>query len=117
MWTRGWQWWCECNGRKAGADTMVRMEKERVKKAKSRKTATEKAWLGYAVGQAWHGWPSGVAGPRKLGLHILPKLLPHISTLSATPLWVDERGAAGCVCRVWWAYAMYCGGRGCTRMV
>ena len=56
------------------------MEEERVKKAKSRKTATEKAWLGHAVGQAWHGWPSGVAGPRKLGLHILPKLLPHIST-------------------------------------
>ena len=80
VWTWWWQWWCWMQWPQGRGWHHGEMEEERVKKAKSRKTAREKAWLGHAVGQAWHGWPSGVAGPRKLGLHILPKLLPHMST-------------------------------------
>ena len=56
-----------------GAGATVRWSRRESSKIKEE----AKARLGRAV---WQARPSDVAGPRKLGLHILPKLLPHIST-------------------------------------
>jgi hypothetical protein len=37
--------------------------------------------LGHVVGKVRQGRPNGIAGPRKLGMHIPPELLLHVSSL------------------------------------
>jgi hypothetical protein len=53
--------------------------------------------------QAWQGRPNGIAGPRKLGLHIPRKLPPHI----LTRLWYTTVGE-WTHCSVVWPHK--CGG-------